>query len=90
MDLGTLVSGTITDTIDVSVPLFRTELAIAASVVLVLLCRMLPVLRWLDSGLVALGGAAFALAYAWADFQTAGSARQAPARRRQAAAVKTP
>ena len=76
MDLGTLVSGTISDTIDVSVPLFRTELAIAASVVLVLLCRMLPVLRWLDSGLVALGGAAFALAYAWADFQTAGSARQ--------------
>ena len=58
MDLGSLVAGTINDTVAVSLPLFRTELAIAATVVLVLLCRMLPVLRWLDSGLVALGVAA--------------------------------
>jgi NADH-quinone oxidoreductase subunit N len=69
MDLASLVSGTINDTLAVSLPLFRTELTIAASVVLVLLCRMLPVLRWLDSGLVALGGACFAAGYAWIDLQ---------------------
>jgi NADH-quinone oxidoreductase subunit N len=70
MDLGSLVSGTINDTLRVSLPLFRVELAIAVSVVLVLLARMLPVLRWLDSGLVALGGACFATRYGWADLQT--------------------
>jgi NADH-quinone oxidoreductase subunit N len=69
MDLGSLLTGTLTDTIDVSLPLFRVELALAATIVLVLLCRMLPVLRWLDSGLVALGGVAFALWYAWADLR---------------------
>ena len=67
MDLGSLVAGTINDTVALSLPLFRTELAIAATVVLVLLCRMLPVLRWLDSGLVALGGGCFAAWYAWDD-----------------------
>ena len=67
MELGSLVAGTIDDTLRVSLPLFRTELALAATVVLVLLCRMLPVLRWLDSGLVALGGIAFAFWYAWCD-----------------------
>ena len=67
MDLGSLVAGTILDTLDVSLPLFRTELALAATVVLVLLCRMLPVLRWFDSGLIALGGVAFAFWYAWCD-----------------------
>ena len=41
----------------------------AATVVLILLCRMLPVLRWCDSGLVALGGVAFAFWYAWADLR---------------------
>lgn len=70
MDLGSLVSGTINDTVRVSLPLFRVELVIAVSVVLVLLARMLPVLRWLDSGLVALGGACFATWYGWADLQT--------------------
>ena len=70
MDLGSLVSGTINDTLRVSLPLFRVELVIAVSVVLVLLARMLPVLRWLDSGLVALGGACFASWYGWADLQT--------------------
>ena len=70
MDLGSLVSGTINDTLQVSLPLFRVELVIAVSVVLVLLARMLPVLRWLDSGLVALGGACFAAWYGWADLQT--------------------
>ncbi len=67
MDIGSLLTGTLTDTLSVSLPLFRTELALAATVVLVLLCRMLPVLRWLDSGIVALGGVLFALWYAWAD-----------------------
>jgi len=69
MDLGSLLTGTLTDTIDVSLPLFRVELALAATIVLVLLCRMLPVLRWLDSGAVALGGVAFALWYAWVDLR---------------------
>jgi NADH-quinone oxidoreductase subunit N len=69
MDLGTLLTSSLTDTLDVSLPHFRTELALAATVVLVLLCRMLPVLRWLDSGLVALGGVAFALWYAWVDLR---------------------
>ena len=114
MDLGTLVDGTLHDTLTVSLPLFRTELALAATVVLLLLCRMLPslpkplaglaalaaaggvflatpggltdparlgvaaavavgclaasVVR-LDSGLVTLGGAAFAAWYAWTDLQ---------------------
>jgi NADH-quinone oxidoreductase subunit N len=70
VDLGSLLTGTMTDTLDVSLPLFRTELALAATVVLVLLCRMLPVLRRLDSGVVALGGVLFAVGYAWADFRS--------------------
>ena len=69
MDLGSLLTGAISDTLDVSLPLFRVELTLAATIVLVLLCRMLPVLRWLDSGLVALGGVAFALWYAWCDLR---------------------
>jgi NADH-quinone oxidoreductase subunit N len=69
MDLGSLLTGTLTDALEVSLPHFRVELALAATVVLVLLCRMLPVLRWLDSALVALGGVAFALWYAWCDLR---------------------
>jgi NADH-quinone oxidoreductase subunit N len=69
MDLGSLLTGTLTDSLDVSLPLFRVELALAATIVLVLLCRMLPVLRWLDSGFVALGGTAFALWFAWSDLR---------------------
>jgi NADH-quinone oxidoreductase subunit N len=76
MDLGSLVAGTINDTLTVSLPLFRTELALAATVVLMLLCRMLPVLRWLDSGLVALGGACFAGWYAWVDLNALPGLRQ--------------
>jgi hypothetical protein len=56
VDLGSLLTTTLTDTLSVSLPLFRTELALAVTVVLLLLCRMLPVLRLLDSALVALGG----------------------------------
>jgi len=74
MDLAALVSGTVHDTLAVSLPLFRTEAAIAASVVLVLLCRMLPMLRWCDSAIVALGGACFAAWYGWSDLQAIGQA----------------
>jgi len=69
MDLGSLLTSTLTDTLSVSLPLFRPELALAATVVLLLLCRMLPVLRRLDSALVALGGVAFVLWFAWSDFR---------------------
>jgi len=58
------------DTLQISLPLFRTELALAATIVLVLLVRMLPVLRRLDSGVVALGGILFAAWYAWSDLRS--------------------
>lgn len=76
MDLGSLVSGTINDTLQVSLPLFRTEAALAAGMVLLLLCRMLPVLRWIDSAAIALGVAGFAAWYAWADLQAHPGLRQ--------------
>ena len=69
MNLGSLLTGLLNDTLAVSLPLFRTELCLAATVVLVLLCRMLPVVRRLDSGLVAFGGVLFALWYAWSDLK---------------------
>lgn len=69
MEIGSLITGAISDTLDVSLPLFRVELAIAATIVLMLLCRMLPVLRRADSALIALGGAGFALWYAWCDLR---------------------
>jgi NADH-quinone oxidoreductase subunit N len=69
VNLGSLITGSLNDTLAVSLPLFRTELCLAATIVLVLLCKMLPVLRRLDSGLVALGGVCFALWYAWNDLR---------------------
>ena len=69
MDIGSIITGTLNDTLAVSLPLFRVELAIAATIVLLLLCRMLPVLRHADSAVIALGGAAFALWYAWCDLR---------------------
>lgn len=69
MNLGSLITGSLNDTLAVSLPLFRTELSLAATIVLVLLSRMLPVLRRLDAGLVALGGVCFALWFAWNDLQ---------------------
>jgi NADH-quinone oxidoreductase subunit N len=69
MDLGTLLTGTLDDTLAVSLPHFRVELALAATVVLLLLCRMLPVLRWFDSAFVALGGCCFAAWYGWNDLR---------------------
>ena len=68
-NLGTLLTDTLANTLDVSVPLFRPELCLAATVVLLLLCRILPVLKHADSALVALGGVAFGLWYAWSDFK---------------------
>lgn len=77
MNLGSLITGSLNDTLAVSLPLFRTELCLAATILLVLLCRMLPALRRLDSGLVALGGVCFALWYAWSDLRgTSGPMRQ--------------
>ncbi len=69
MNLGSLITGSLNDTLAVSLPLFRTELCLAATIVLVLLCRMLPLLRRLDAGLVAMGGVCFALWYAWNDLR---------------------
>jgi len=68
-NLGTLITDTLANTLDVSVPLFRPELCLAVTVVLLLLCRMLPVLKHADSALVALGGVAFGLWYAWSDLK---------------------
>lgn len=70
MNLGSLITGTLNDTLSVSLPLFRPELCLAATIVLLLLCRMLPVLRHIDSAVVALGGVGFGLWYAWSDLQS--------------------
>ena len=69
MNLGSLLTGTLHDTLSVSLPLFRVELALAVTVVLLLLCRMLPVLRHVDAAAVALGGVCFAAWYGWSDFR---------------------
>ena len=69
MDLGTIISATLDDTLRSSLPLFRAELTVAVTIVLLLLCRMLPVARLLDSGLVALGGGLFAAWFAWGDLR---------------------
>jgi len=70
VNLGSLVTDTLANTLDVSAPLFRPELCLAATIVLLLVCRMLPVLRHADSAVVALGGVAFGLWYAWSDFKS--------------------
>ena len=69
MNPASFITPVLHDTLQVSLPLFRAELALAATVVLVLLVRMLPVLRRLDSGVVALGGILFAAWYAWSDLR---------------------
>ncbi len=66
-NLGLLLDGVLNDTLAVSLPHFRPELTLAATIVILLLCRMLPLFRLLDAGWVALGGVAFAASYAWAD-----------------------
>ncbi|MGA0041172.1 MAG: NADH-quinone oxidoreductase subunit N [Pirellulales bacterium] len=69
MNPASFISPVLYDTLQVSLPLFRMELALAATIVLVLLVRMLPVLRRLDSGVVALGGILFAAWFAWSDLR---------------------
>lgn len=67
MNIGSLLTDLLTDTVGVSLPRFRPELALVVTIVLLLLCRMLPLLRRLDSGFLALGGVCFAAWYAYVD-----------------------
>ena len=73
LNVGTLLNELFVDTVRVSLPLFRPELCLVATIVLLLLCRMLPLLRYLDSGGIALGGVCFAAWYAYVDFLSVGS-----------------
>ena len=73
LNVGTLLNELFVDTVRVSLPLFRPELCLVATIVLLLLCRMLPLLRYLDSGGIALGGVCFAAWYAYVDFLSIGS-----------------
>ena len=68
LNVGTLLNELFVDTVRVSLPLFRPELCLVATIVLLLLCRMLPLLRYVDSGAIALGGVCFAAWYAYTDF----------------------
>lgn len=70
MNPASFITPVLHDTLQVSLPLFRPELALAATIVLVLLLRMLPIVRRLDSGFVALGGILFAAWYAWSDLRS--------------------
>lgn len=68
LNAGTLLNDLFIDTVSISVPLFRPELCFVATIVLLLLCRMLPLLRYVDSGGIALGGVCFAAWFAYVDF----------------------
>ena len=68
LNAGTLLKELFVDTVGISVPLFRPELCLVATIVLLLLCRMLPLLRHVDSGGIALGGVCFAAWFAYVDF----------------------
>ena len=68
LNAGTLLNELFIDTVSISVPLFRPELCFVATIVLLLLCRMLPLLRYVDSGGIALGGVCFAAWFAYVDF----------------------
>jgi NADH-quinone oxidoreductase subunit N len=68
LNIGTLLSELFTDTVGISLPRFRPELCLVLTIILLLLCRMLPLLRRLDSGLIAFGGVCFAAWYAYVDF----------------------
>lgn len=70
MNPASFITPVLHDTLQVSLPRFRPELALAATIVLVLLLRMLPIVRRLDSGFVALGGILFAAWYAWSDLRS--------------------
>ena len=68
LNAGTLLNDLFIDTVSISVPLFRPELCFVATIVLLLLCRMLPLVRYVDSGGIALGGVCFAAWFAYVDF----------------------
>jgi len=68
LNAGTLLNNLFIDTVSISVPLFRPELCFVATIVLLLLCRMLPLLRYVDSGGIALGGVCFSAWFAYVDF----------------------
>ena len=68
LNAGTLLNDLFIDTVSISVPLFRPELCFVATIVLLLLCRMLPLLRYVDSGGIALGGVCFSAWFAYVDF----------------------
>jgi NADH-quinone oxidoreductase subunit N len=68
LNAGTLLNNLFIDTVSISVPLFRPELCFVVTIVLLLLCRMLPLLRYVDSGGIALGGVCFAAWFAYVDF----------------------
>jgi NADH-quinone oxidoreductase subunit N len=70
VNLGVLLTDLVGDTLNVSLPAFRPEACLAVTVVLLLLCRMLPGARLLHSSWVAFGGVLFAAAYAWADLRS--------------------
>jgi NADH-quinone oxidoreductase subunit N len=58
VNLGTLLTNAVGDTLGVSLPLFGVELALAATVVLLLLCRMLPAVPGALKPLLLLAGCA--------------------------------
>lgn len=72
LNIGTLLSELFTETVGISLPRFRPELCLVLTIILLLLCRMLPLLRRLDSGLIAFGGVCFAAWYAYIDFMGLG------------------
>lgn len=64
MTLQSLVDALKTNTLDVSLPLFRPELIICCTIVVMLLLRMPKLTAWIDPFLVALAGSAIAFYYA--------------------------
>ena len=61
MNLHTLVDSLLSDTLQLSLPLFRPELALCATIVLMLLLRVIPGGSKIPSFLLALGGSLVAL-----------------------------
>ncbi len=64
MTFQTIIDNLATDTLDVSVPLFRPELVLCVTMVGMLLGKVLPIVRKFDPFVIALAGSALALAMA--------------------------
>ena len=62
MSFQTIIDNLVTDTVDVSLPLYLPELTLCVTIVVMLLARILPVVRRVDSFLFALVGSCLALA----------------------------